>query len=86
MSFFNKYTVTICLFLLWIVVFDGKYSMRKQHKLNKQITELKRSNQELEEKLLIAEQDYKELQANKKKYAREKYFLSTENEDVFIIE
>ncbi len=85
-SWLNKYTLTILCFAVWILFLDSKHSVVKQIKLNRQITELKKSEQAYEEKLANAKNEYADLTENKEKYAREKYYISRKGEDVYIIE
>lgn len=82
----NKYTLTIVAFAVWIVFLDGKFSVMKQFKLNKQITELKETKGEYINKVAVAKAEYNDLISNQEKYAREKYFISKEGEEVYIIE
>ena len=82
----NKYTLTLSFFLVFITFFDSKYSLLKQHKLSNQIEELEVKRVEYEALLAEAQKEYEELINNKEKYARERYFISKEGEEVFIIE
>ena len=84
-SYVNKYTVTVIIFLIWISCIDGRYSWIKQYKLTKQLVEMQNEKEDVLVKLEEAREEYKELTENKEKYAREKYFLRKKNEDVFII-
>ena len=84
-SYVNKYTITVFLFLIWISCIDGRYSWIKQYKLTKQLMEMEDEKQDVLVKLDEAREEYKELTENKEKYAREKYFLRKKNEEVFII-
>ena len=85
-SWLNKYTLTILCFAVWILFLDGKHSVVKQIKLNRQITELKNSEQDYKNKLASAKSEYADLTENKEKFAREKYYISKKGEDVYIIE
>jgi cell division protein DivIC len=82
----NRYTLTVAAFVVWVVFIDGKFSLVKQYKLNKQISELRETKQDYMAKLEIAKSEYADLISNQEKYAREKYFISKEGEDVYIIE
>ncbi len=82
----NKYTLTILCFIVWIVFLDSKHSIVKQYKLNRQINELKENKSDYLIKLEEAKMEYKDLTSNQEKYAREKYFISKDGEDVYIIE
>ena len=84
-SYINRYTVTVLLFLIWISCIDGRYSWIKQYKLTKQLIEMEDEKKDVQEKLVIARAEYQELTENKEKYARERYYLRKTNEEVFII-
>ena len=84
-SYVNKYTITVVLFLIWISCIDGRYSWIKQYKLTKQLVEMEKEKEDVLEKLEVAREEYKELTENKEKFARERYFLRKSNEEVFII-
>lgn len=82
----NRYTITLTIFLFWILLLDGKYSLVKQYKLVRQINEMEQRKKEYTLMLEEVQSEYDVLIKNKEKYAREKYFLSKPGEDVFIIE
>lgn len=82
----NRYSVTIVIFLLWVSLLDGKYSLIKQYKLTRQIQEMEDLKKDYSVQLEEAKAEYDVLVKNKEKYAREKYYLSKPGEDVFIIE
>jgi len=84
-SYFNRYTLTILAFMIWISCLDSQYSWIKQYKLTKQLMEMDDEKEAVLEKLAEAKVEYEELTNNKEKYAREKYFLSKPGEEVFII-
>lgn len=86
--FTNKYILTMLVFSIWMLYFDQyDYFMMRQRKqelqnvkdninyLNKEI-----ANMEQAKSAMISEP--KELE----KYAREKYFMKRDNEDLYIIE
>ncbi len=85
-SWANKYSLTVIGFIIWVALVDGKYSWVKQYKLRSHLNEMVASKAMYEEKLREAKINYQKLLDNKEKYAREKYFVSRPNEDVFIIE
>ena len=82
----NRYTVTIAVFAVWITFFDGKYNLLKQYKLTRQIHELEEQKKLYGVNLEKAKKEYDDLLSNREKFAREKYFISKEGEDVYIIE
>ncbi len=85
-SWLNKYTITALIFLVWMAFLDDKYNLLKQHKLSNKVENLQLQKEQLELDLKEAIVEYEELHKNQEKYAREKYFISKEGEDVFIID
>lgn len=85
--FKNKYILTLIIFIFWIIFIDD-YNLIKQHKLQKKLENLETQK---EYYLLEIEKDSTELhhlQNNKEyqeKFAREKFLMKKENEDLFII-
>jgi cell division protein DivIC len=84
-QFRNRYYITLGLFLVWVLVFD-KHDLWTQIQLQNSIGKLKDDKKFYEQKIEEARADRLDVQQNKEKYAREKYFMSRSNEDVFIIE
>lgn len=83
----NKYTITICLFLVWMIFFD-KTSFLVINELNGEIN--KYEDQLAYYKTEYEKNDtfYKKLMNNKsekEKYARENYFMKKPNEEIFIL-
>jgi cell division protein FtsB len=54
--------------------------------LNRTINRLEKEKIELKKNIENAKSDRKDLENNQEKYAREKYYMHRENEEVFIIE
>lgn len=81
----NKYTITCFLFLIWVSLLDSKYSWVKQYKLTTQLNKMEKDQELYLEKLEAARIVYDDLMDNKEKFAREKYYIGKEGEDVFII-
>jgi len=81
----NKYSITCLLFLIWVCFLDSKYSWVKQYKLTRQLNKMEKDERQYIEKLESAKIVYSDLMENKEKFAREKYFIGKEGEDVFII-
>jgi cell division protein FtsB len=84
----NKYVFTTLIFVVWLAFFDkndfiSEYTYRQQLKsLNKDmqfyLDEIKENKEKLNE--LISSP------ANLEKFAREKYLMKKDDEDVFVIE
>lgn len=81
----NRYTITSLAFVIWILFLDGKYSWVKQYKLTKQLYKMEESKQDFEMKLIEARITYDDLMSNKEKFAREKYFIRKQGEDIYIV-
>jgi hypothetical protein len=67
-------------------MFFDKHNFLTQLYLTKTVHKMEREKADYERQLLIAIQEKKDLELNKEKYAREKYLMHKEDEDVFIIQ
>jgi len=83
----NKYLLISLLFAVWMLFLDN-YSYMDQRQLNKQIDELQDNKKYYQEEIKKDNQSIKLLknQDQVEKYAREKYYMKRENEDIYIIE
>ena len=83
----NKYFIATVLFLAWFVFFDENSFLA--HRENKQrLEELTRQKEYYIEKIASDRQKLRDLNAGKEqleKFAREQYFMSKPDEDVFIV-
>jgi len=83
----NKYVLILALFLIWMLFFDTN-SFLIHNELNSDIEALEENKEfykkEIENDKVFIEKmkDSNEIE----RYAREKYFLKKEKEDIFIIE
>ena len=84
-SWLNKYTIAIIAFVVWLTFFD-KYNVFTQVKLSQTLNELaeKKSFYEMELEKAIEEREI--INSDIEKYAREKYLMHKDNEQVIIIE
>lgn len=83
----NKYTVTIVLFLIWMIFFD-KTSFLVIHELNGEINKYEEQLDYYKAEYEKNDAFYKKLMNNKsekEKYARENYFMKKPNEEIFIL-
>lgn len=83
----NKYIWVLLFFVSWMLFLDN-YSYLDHRLLNKQIQELEDNKEYYKEEI---NQDSKSIKSLKnpdqiEKYAREKYYMKRENEDIYIIE
>jgi len=83
--FSNWYFLLLVAFVIWMAFFDGN-DIGTQLRLNNKIVELENEKIELAEKIDQTSSELKALRDNKEKFAREKYYMRKDNEDVFIID
>jgi cell division protein DivIC len=84
----NKYFVSITLFLIWMLFIDD-YNMVFQWQKSRELEAIKEKKEYYEKEIQQVNQDRKDLfssKANLEKYAREKYLMKRDDEDIFIIE
>lgn len=84
-SLINKYVLVTIAFLVWMLFFD-KNGIPTNLSLKNNIETLESTKAEYEQKIVEALVEKKEIEENKEKYAREKYLMHKENEDVIVIE
>ncbi len=85
--FRNKYFVVTLAFLVWMVFFD-KNDLFSQYQYHNQLTKLKHERDFYQKETAKVNKDLDELTSNKEKlekFAREKYLMKKQNEDVFVI-
>lgn len=83
-SFFNKYTIAIIAFLIWISFFD-RYNLITQYKLSQTVDELVEERENYKKDLEIVLAERKAINSDIEKYAREKYLFHKDNEQVILI-
>lgn len=83
----NKYVIAIAFFLVWMTFFDERdwgMIMERRHKLH----ELEKSEKHLTLQIAETRKELELLKTNAQtieKYAREKYYMKKDNEDLFIV-
>jgi cell division protein DivIC len=83
----NKYTLTIIIFLGWILFFDQNNLFERVTNLN-QLHQLERDKVYYMDKIKTDSVKLFELKTDKRnleKFAREQYLMKKKNEDIFII-
>ena len=86
--FKNFYFITGFTFLVWMTFIDSN-DLISRYKMGAKLGTLESEKAYYEEKIVEVEKDRKELMTNKElleKFAREKYLMKRETEDVFIIQ
>lgn len=84
----NKYFIAGVVFAAWILFFDEN-SISRHLKDRRQLSELVQQKAYYQERIEIDKRKYQELNrgnAELEKFAREQYYMSKPDEDIFIIE
>ncbi|OYQ43286.1 septum formation initiator [Flavobacterium cyanobacteriorum] len=83
----NRYVLVTIFFIVWILFLDN-YSYLEHRVLDKQIDELEENKEYYIQEIKKDSTSIKQLKDpdQVEKYAREKYFMKRENEDIYIIE
>ena len=83
----NRYVLVLILFAVWMLFFDN-YSYLEHRVLNKEIEEIEDNIRYYKTEIKKDSIKIKELKNDDRveKYAREKYYMKRDNEDIYIIE
>ena len=83
----NRYVLVLALFIVWMVFLDN-YSFLDHRILNKEIKELEDNKKYYQDEIKLDEEKIKLLKNPDQieKYAREKYYMKRDSEDIYIIE
>lgn len=83
----NKYSLSAIIFLVWIGFFDDRDLLTNYHHA-RELQELERSRSHFAQKISETKEELHQLKddpATLEKYAREKYRMKRQNEDLFIV-
>jgi len=83
----NKYFLAVVAFALWMLFFD-RNDMISQYEYRTEVGKLQQEKDFYTKETASVKKDLKELDSNMnsaEKFAREKYFMKKDNEDVFVI-
>ncbi|MCX2745011.1 septum formation initiator family protein [Mangrovivirga sp. M17] len=83
----NIFVLSLVVFLVWMLFFDNT-NFITTFKLNSKLNNLEKEKEYYEENIQQVEKDRKELLSNTElleKFARERYFMKKESEDLYII-
>jgi uncharacterized membrane-anchored protein YhcB (DUF1043 family) len=83
----NKYVLITLAFIIWLLFFD-KNNMISQKKLRKNLKQLKHDKEYYKKEIQkdsISTQELLTDTSNLKKFAREKYLMKKDSEDIFLI-
>jgi cell division protein FtsB len=84
----NKYFLVTSGFIVWIFFF-AEYDVISQYKQRKELREMKKKIIYLESEVLKLQEEKAAIKSDTntlEKYAREKYFMKSKNEDVFVFD
>lgn len=85
--FRNKYFLSTAAFAVWMLFFD-KNDMLSQYEFRTEVNKLQQEKDFYEKEIADVKKNLDELNTNlntAEKFAREKYFMKKDNEDVFVI-
>jgi cell division protein FtsB len=85
--FRNKYFLATAAFVIWMIFFD-KNDLFSQYQYHQQLSKLKQERDFYQKETAKVTKDLDELTTDKQKlekFAREKYLMKKDNEDVFVI-
>lgn len=83
----NKYLLTIIGLSVWVIFFD-KNDLKTQLELRQKVKLLEKERDYFSHEISVINTEIKELTTNPKaleKFAREKYLMKRDNEDIFVI-
>ena len=83
----SKYFLTSAAFLVWMIFFDRNDIPYQLKRIN-ELKQLEQSEQRMDHQISETKQELELLKSNPatlEKYAREKYMMKKENEDLFIL-
>lgn len=83
----NKYLLTLIGLAVWVIFFD-KNDLKTQLELRSKVKQLEKERDYYAQEITAINTQIKELTTNPKtleKFAREKYLMKRDNEDIFVI-
>lgn len=85
----NKFLLTLVGFVVWMLFFDDRDFYITFLKQRHELSDLQKSKQYYEHQIADTQKELDQLKINAftiEKYAREKYLMKRDNEDLFIVE
>jgi len=82
----NKYLITVFAFLLWMTIFDEN-NFIAQYKTRQKLKDLEKDKKYYTTEIANNKENMNELMSsmdNLEKFAREKYLMKRDNEDIFV--
>ncbi|HEX9513511.1 MAG TPA: septum formation initiator family protein [Puia sp.] len=84
----NKYVLTSVGFTVWILFFDARDFITSHFREKGELRKLEASKKYYEQQITTTQHELEQLKSNPallEKYAREKYLMKRDNEDLFLI-
>jgi len=84
----NKYVLTALGFTVWIMFFDSRDFITSHFREKEELRKLEASKKYYEQQIATTREELEQLKSNPallEKYAREKYRMKKDNEDLFLI-
>jgi cell division protein DivIC len=84
----NKYALTILFFAVWILFIDDRDFITTHFRHVKELHKLEARKLYFEDQILTVRKELDQLKSNPatlEKYAREKYLMKRDNEDLFVV-
>jgi len=84
----NKYLLTALGFTIWILFFDARDFITSHFRERGELMKLEQSKKYYEQQIAATKEELQQLRSNPallEKYAREKYLMKKDNEDLFLI-
>lgn len=83
----NKYFISLIAVIIWVIFFD-KDDLLSQRQLRNKLHQLQEEKKYYQQEIEKNKEDINELKTNPEnleKFAREKYLMKKENEEIFVI-
>jgi cell division protein DivIC len=84
----NKYVLTALCFVVWLLFFDARDFISTHFREKQELKKLEQSKKYYEQQIATTKLELEQLKSNPallEKYAREKYMMKKDNEDLFLI-
>ena len=84
----NKYLLTGVGFIIWILFFDNRDFVTSHFRERAELQKLEKSKKYYEQQIAATRRELEQLKSDPavlERYAREKYLMKRDNEDLFVI-
>jgi cell division protein FtsB len=84
----SKYVLTAAGFVVWVLFFDSRDLITSHFREKGELNRLEKSKKYYEQEITTTKQELEQLKTNPtllEKYARERYLMKRDNEDLFLV-